>query len=90
MKDMHPVYFRSGAFRVPLAGFYQVSGKVQRGYPTGIYETVENPNRSWWEFWKPAFVQREIWHWVEDNSGVQVVLLKAGDEVQGPATRITI
>ena len=35
--------------------------KVTIGKPVWLFPTVKNPNRKWWELWKPARVIDPMW-----------------------------
>ena len=87
MRDTH-FSLLSGPFKAPEAGYYTVAGIMNRGYPTGVYETVPNPNRKLWQFWKPAFITREIWHFETIMDGRVVRYLKKDEVAEGPWTRL--
>ena len=72
---------KSGVYTVPVSGYYQLSATNVHIIPTGEYETVLNPNKRWYEFWKPKLITREIYKTEFREDGVQIKLLKAGETV---------
>lgn len=72
----------------PTSGYYEVCAKIVIYKPTGKFETVKNPNRRWYEFWKPKFIQREIYEMTEEFKGRDVIYLKQGQHYMGPTIPI--
>lgn len=69
-------------FTAPIGGLYEVSAQGVKAIATGKFETVKNPRRKWFQFWKPKFITREIYDYVKiPNAGRKTVFLKAGDVV---------
>lgn len=69
-------------YTIPQAGMYQITARIMRAIPTGRYETVPNPDRRFWEFWKPRWVTRQIYRYDTSPEGIQVIRLNPGDRVE--------
>lgn len=68
-------------YKAPVDGYYMVSQNIAYYTPTGMMETVPNPDRKWWEFWKPATITRAEYVMEWRPTGTKIVLLKQGEEV---------
>lgn len=76
-------------YAVPISGYYLVSAKTYTHIPTGKFETVKNPRRKFWQFWKPKIVTREIYETKVTLDSRQIVHAKAGDVFAGiPPKRV--
>lgn len=77
-------------YKVPSSGNYLMPASVFHCIPTGKYETVYNPHRRFFEFWKPRYVQIEIFKTDIKYSGMQVMYLKKDQilEIKGPIHKI--
>jgi len=69
------------AWCAPVNGFYSIRASMTRIIHTGKFETVRNPDRRWWSFWKPKFITREIVKYEHLNPIDKTVYLKKGDKV---------
>lgn len=68
-------------YKVPIDGYYQVSAYMTRSVPTGMMETVPNPKRKWWQFWKPKTIIRPEYRIEKIQDGYDMMYLKEGKEV---------
>jgi hypothetical protein len=69
------------SFRAPSSGLYEVSAQMIRYEPTGEFETVKNPYRMWFQFWKPKMITREIFKRIETPEAVRILHLYKGETV---------
>lgn len=67
------------SYTASIDGYYSVVGQITWAIPTGEFETVKNPNRKLFQFWKPKFVQKEKFRFEVVPGGRKVVFLKAGE-----------
>lgn len=68
--DTHSKYNNTDiTYTISKAGYYETAMKVCLWLPTGKYETILNPNRLFFQFWKPRYITREIYEMTEDYSG---------------------
>ena len=77
-------YSKEVRYKAPVAGNYLIQGKVYKYRPTGKFEDVPNPDRYWFEFWKPRMISQEIWEMYETLEGRQVVFLKEDEMAPYP------
>jgi hypothetical protein len=76
---------------VPLDGFYQVSSPLYHWEPVpGSFETVPNPNRKWWQFWKPKHILQQKYRTWISHSGLEMRYFKKGDVIPVPKTGFSI
>lgn len=68
-------------YKVPIDGYYMVSQEIAYYTPTGKMETVPNPDREWWEFWKPMTITQPEYIMEWKPNGQQILKLKTGEEV---------
>lgn len=78
-KDTHKP--ETATYKASVSGYYSVSSKTYIAKPTGIFETVKDDDRQFWEFWKPKFVTIEKYEQIEIHTGFQVKYLVEGEEV---------
>lgn len=72
----------SEVITVLSSGYYMVSGSAVKLIPTGEYETIPNPYRKWFHFWKPKTITRMKFDQEKVSEGKQLVYLNKGDVVQ--------
>ena len=68
-------------FTAPKEGYYYTSAAMITTTPTGKYEVVRNPEKSWWKFWKPDTIQKEIIEVKETNTGAKIIYCHSGQTI---------
>jgi hypothetical protein len=68
-------------FIAPIAGYYKVKGSCTTMVPTGKFETINNPDRKWWQLWKPRIITNEIMKKKEGAPFDQIVYLQRWEEI---------
>lgn len=80
--DTHSPYdIKPGVFTVPTTGLYHISASAVRLIPTGRVYWAKNPNRRWWQIWKPEFVATKEYERTENRSGFETRFLKVGETI---------
>lgn len=69
-------------YTVPKSGFYQISANCTYYKGTGNFETVKNPNKKWFQFWKPKTVTQEIYERTDSGEVSQLYYLSEGASVE--------
>lgn len=71
----------SGVYTVPLTGMYQVKAQLWHLVPTGKYISKRNPDKRWYEFWKPEMVEQMEYETVKNFKGSELRFFKAGESI---------
>lgn len=69
-------------FTAPTAGYYSLAARTVMAVPTGKFETIKNPKRRFYEFWKSKFITREIFRYEEKWNGRQIRFLEQGEIIE--------
>jgi hypothetical protein len=64
------------AYYAPTAGFYQVSEAMFHAVPTGNFILKPNPDRKWFEFWKPKMTKQPEFKVISSHNGVAIRYLE--------------
>lgn len=75
-------------YKAPLSGTYSISIASSRAIATGNFETVSNPDRKWYQIWKPKTIVREIYRYEHIMYDQTFKTLKLGDRVEIQIDRI--
>lgn len=62
-------------------GYYLIVTTTWQTFPTGTFETINNPERIWFQFWKPKTITQEIYETREISKTTETKTLKAGDSI---------
>lgn len=79
-----PIILSDGKYAAPSSGWYTVKAEVFTFTPTGEYETILNPDKKWWQFWKKRYIIREIYKTEKSLTGSEVRLLAEGEIIDVP------
>jgi hypothetical protein len=80
--DIHRlIQLSDGKYVAPTTGWYVVKTEIINHIPTGECETVPNPDKQWWEFWKEDYVTRQIYKTEKAWTGSGMQLLVEGEIV---------
>lgn len=84
MEENRPV------FSVPKTNHVQIVVSVSRAVPTGRQKTISNPDRLWFQFWKPktTTIPEVIYENYETKQYVPD--MKEGDAVRCHLTRVKL
>lgn len=69
-------------YTAPTSGFYQISTNCTHYKSTGNFETVKNPSKKWFQFWKPKTVTQEIYERTDSGEVSQLYYLSEGESVE--------
>jgi hypothetical protein len=70
-------------FKVLTTGYYMVSSMIYTARATGRYEVVKNPDRRWFQFWKPKTIEKEVYETVGRSGGQEIRFLNRGEFFEG-------
>lgn len=84
MDNHKPIQLSDGKYAAPTTGWYVVKTEITTYAPTDEYETVPNPDKQWWEFWKEDYVTRQIYKTEKVWTGSGMHLLVEGEIVDFP------
>lgn len=84
MDNHKPIELPDGKYVAPTTGWYSIKTEVITCIPTLEYETIPNPDKKWWEFWKEDFVNRQIYKTEKAWVGSGMKLLVEGEIVDFP------
>lgn len=80
--DDHRQYdFEVKTYKAPTTGWYQISEVMCKAVPTGNTILIPNPDRKWFEFWKPKMTTRPEFNTVLTHEGVAMRFLEEGQEI---------
>ncbi len=71
-------------FAPPVSGKYMVSCEELHYEKTGIFETITNSNRKWFQFWKPKTIQQEILNKIYKPTSCKIMYLEKGVSIEIP------
>ena len=69
-------------FIAPVAGCYLINAELYIAKPTGKFRTIENPCRSFWQIWKPKYIEQEIYERVVNSSGFEIKFLNRNENIE--------
>lgn len=69
-------------YTVPQNGYYQVSDQVWVTRPTENFKEIPNPDKFFWEWWKPSIILQREYVTVTEQSGSKICRFKKGDQIQ--------
>ena len=70
-----------GVFTAPTTGYYTVSAEMTLAEKTGRVIDVPNPNRKWYQFWKPKMIWIDEYEVTSKSGNIEIVRLKEGQEI---------
>jgi hypothetical protein len=77
-------------YKVPTSGIYTVSAQVHRAIPIGEVKHIPNPDRLWWQFWKPTHIWHQEWRTEVVDCGIEYKRCKEGDIISSSILPIRI
>lgn len=80
-RDTHQHRRDTRGYYAPVSGYYQVTSELIRHVPTGKFQTIPNPEKRWYQFWKPKMITREIMQQVREPGMKQTVYVSKGDMI---------
>lgn len=69
------------------AAFYEVATQEPKTKATGNMLTVSNPDRKWFQFWKPKQIQTAEYVTVSEWSGKETFWLEKGECIETTVCR---
>jgi hypothetical protein len=68
-------------YTIPESGYYLVSAQVRHATPVGEARVIPNPDKKWWQFWKPDHIIHQEWSHHTTYDGSKILLCSQGEVI---------